>query len=92
MNKQILLKSRPQGLPTLQNFNFVESDVPKIMQGEILVKVIYFSLDPYMRGRMNDAKSYAKPVELGDVMEAGGVGEVGIGCHMGAWPARTRAM
>ena len=76
MNKQILLKSRPQGLQTLQNFNFVESDVPKPMQGEILLKVIYFSLDPYMRGRMNDAKSYAKPVELGDVMEAGGVGEV----------------
>ena len=76
MNKKILLKSRPNGVPTLQNFKLIEADLPKIEDGEIIVKVIYFSLDPYMRGRMNDAKSYAKPVALGEVMEAGGVGEV----------------
>ena len=76
MNKKILLNSRPNGVPTLQNFKLIEADLPKIEDGEIVVKVIYFSLDPYMRGRMNDAKSYAKPVALGEVMEAGGVGEV----------------
>lgn len=76
MNKKILLSSRPQGIPTLKNFKLDEGDVPKISEGEILVKVIYFSLDPYMRGRMNDGKSYAKPVGIGEVMEAGGVGEI----------------
>ena len=70
MNKKILLNSRPNGVPKLQNFKLIKDDLPEIKDGEIIIKVIYFSLDPYMRGRMNDVKSYAKPVALGEVMEA----------------------
>jgi NADPH-dependent curcumin reductase len=76
MNRQILLKSRPAGAPGLDNFALVERPVPEPGDGQILVRHSWMSLDPYMRGRMSDAKSYAKPVEVGAVMTAGTVGEV----------------
>jgi NADPH-dependent curcumin reductase CurA len=75
-NTQILLASRPAGWPTEQNFRIVEMPVPEPVEREILVRVRWLSLDPYMRGRMNDAKSYAAKVEIGDVMVGGAVGEV----------------
>ena len=62
--KQIVLASRPVGLPTLHNFRFEEVDLPEINKGEILLKGMFYSVDPYMRGRMNDAKSYAAPFPL----------------------------
>ena len=65
MNRQIILASRPSGLPTNQNFDLIEVDERAPRNGEVLCKTIYLSLDPYMRGRMNEAKSYAKPVTLG---------------------------
>ncbi|WP_371192920.1 NADP-dependent oxidoreductase [Glaciecola sp. SC05] len=76
MNKQWKLKSRPVGEPTLENWEFSEGEVPSISDGELLVKVHYVSLDPAMRGWLNDAKSYIEPVQIGDVMRAGTVGEV----------------
>jgi NADPH-dependent curcumin reductase CurA len=75
-NKQILLDNRPQGEATASNFKLVESQTPPLKEGEVLVRHHYLSLDPYMRGRMNDAKSYAAPQPLGQVMQGGTVGEV----------------
>ena len=62
--KQIVLESRPPGLLTLKNFRFEEVDLPEIKEGEMLLKGMFYSVDPYMRGRMNDAKSYAAPFPL----------------------------
>ncbi len=75
-NRQILLVSRPTGEPTTDNFRMVESDVPRPGSGQMLLRSIYLSLDPYMRGRMSAAKSYAPPVEIGQVMEGRAVAEV----------------
>lgn len=75
-NIRILLASRPSGEPTRENFRFETVPLPIPGEGEVLLRTIYLSLDPYMRGRMNDAKSYAAPVELGAVMEGGTVAEV----------------
>jgi NADPH-dependent curcumin reductase len=76
MNRQIVLKSRPAAMPALDNFALVERPVPEPADGQFLVRHLWMSLDPYMRGRMSDAKSYAKPVGVGEVMAAGTVGEV----------------
>ena len=75
-NRQILLASRPKGEPTAENFRLVETEIPSPGPGQLLVRSIYLSLDPYMRGRMNAGKSYARPVEVGEVMEGRAVGEV----------------
>ena len=74
--KQIVLASRPKGLPTRENFRVEEVPMPGVPQGGLLLRVLYLSLDPYMRGRMDDRKSYAKPVGLGEVMTAESVCEV----------------
>jgi len=76
LNKQVLLASRPQGAVTEANFRFVEAPVGKPRSGEVLVRNEWLSLDPYMRGRMSDAKSYAKSTEIGEVMVGQTVGEV----------------
>jgi NADPH-dependent curcumin reductase CurA len=75
INKQVLLASRPQGRVIEDNFRIVESPMPQPGDGEVLVRNEWLSLDPYMRGRMNDAKSYAAPVQLGEVMVGQTVGE-----------------
>jgi len=75
-NRQIHLVSRPQGEPTADNFKLVESAVPALAPGQVLVRNHYLSLDPYMRGRMNESKSYAQPQPLNEVMIGGTVGEV----------------
>jgi NADPH-dependent curcumin reductase CurA len=75
-NRQILLASRPNGEPTLENFHQVEGEIPRPGPGQMLLRSIFLSLDPYMRGRMNAAKSYAPPVEIGQVMEGRAVAEV----------------
>jgi NADPH-dependent curcumin reductase len=66
--KQIVLASRPTGLPRRENFRLEEGPMPEPPQDGLLLRVLYLSLDPYMRGRMDDRKSYAKPVALGEVM------------------------
>lgn len=75
-NQQVLLDNRPQGEATLSNFKLVEVDLPALQEGQVLVRHHYLSLDPYMRGRMNDSKSYAASQPLGEVMLGGTVGEV----------------
>jgi NADPH-dependent curcumin reductase len=75
-NRQFLLAQRPQGLPSRETFSYVESVLGEPGPGQILVKNQYLSLDPAMRGWMNDAKSYIPPVGLGEVMRALGVGQV----------------
>jgi NADPH-dependent curcumin reductase CurA len=76
MNRQIHLVSRPEGEATASNFRLVEAPLPALADGQVLVRHHYLSLDPYMRGRMNDAKSYAEPQKLDTVMQGGIVGEV----------------
>ena len=75
-NRQFLLVSRPTGEPTHDNFKMIEAPVPDLKDGQVLVKHHYLSLDPYMRGRMSDAKSYAPPQPLNQVMIGGTAGEV----------------
>src|SRR5438094_906491 len=75
-NKQVLLASRPQGRVTEDNFRIVEAPIGRPAAGEVLVRNEWLSLDPYMRGRMSEAKSYVPPVQLGEVMVGQTVGEV----------------
>lgn len=74
--ERIVLASRPVGEPTLDNFRFEEFPIPQPGPGQMLLHTLWLSLDPYMRGRMSDAPSYAKPVGIGEVMEGGTVSEV----------------
>jgi NADPH-dependent curcumin reductase CurA len=75
-NQQFLLASRPQGAVKREDFDFVEGPAPEPAEGEALVEVEYLSLDPAMRGWMNEGRSYVPPVGIGEVMRAGGVGKV----------------
>ncbi len=81
INRRIVLASRPAGAPTKANFRLEESAKPAPGKGEILLRSIYLSLDPYMRGRMSDAPSYAEPVKLGEVMVGGTVCQVESSNH-----------
>ncbi len=76
VNHRILLASRPVGEPTLDDFSLVGEAVPTPGPGQLLLRAIHLSLDPYMRGRMNAAKSYAAPVEVGEVLVGGTVSEI----------------
>jgi len=76
MNKIILLKNRPTGKPTLKDFEFTEEEEPKAKEGELLLKTKYVSVDPYLRGRMRDAKSYIEPFKVGEPLESGIIAEV----------------
>jgi NADPH-dependent curcumin reductase CurA len=78
MNRQITLASRPVGFPAESDFRLIESCIPSPGDGEVLVRTVYLSLDPYMRGRISDRKSYAAPVEIGQVMVGGAVSRVVI--------------
>jgi len=75
-NRQIHLDNRPEGEATLSNFKLVTTETPALQDNHVLVRHHYMSLDPYMRGRMNDSKSYAAPQPLNAVMQGGTVGEV----------------
>jgi NADPH:quinone reductase len=75
-NRKFTLASRPVGMPKESDFKLVEVPLPPPNAGEVLVRSLYISVDPYMRGRMNDARSYADPVEIGGTMVGGVVGEV----------------
>jgi NADPH-dependent curcumin reductase CurA len=96
MAKAWHLKSRPQGIPTADNFELKELDLPPLADGMIRVRNRWLSVDPYMRGRMNDVKSYVPPFQLGEPMEGGAIGEVveskaegfasgDLVQHMGGW-------
>jgi NADPH-dependent curcumin reductase CurA len=83
INKRFVLASRPSGEPTAQNFRLEEVPLPSLADGDVLVRHHYLSLDPYMRGRMNEGKSYAQPQALNAVMVGGTVGEVVESRHPG---------
>ncbi|RQQ58686.1 NADP-dependent oxidoreductase [Burkholderia stagnalis] len=83
VNRQILLVSRPQGAASADNFRLVETPLAPLASGEVRVRNHFLSLDPYMRGRMSDAKSYAEPQPLDDVMIGGTAGEVIESRHPG---------
>ncbi|MFT6749533.1 MAG: NADPH-dependent curcumin reductase CurA, partial [Flavobacterium sp.] len=75
-NKQIIFKKRPSGVPDAATWQLENNPVPELQEGEILVQQHYISLDPAMRGWMNDSKSYIPPVGIDDVMRAGSIGKV----------------
>jgi NADPH-dependent curcumin reductase CurA len=83
INQQIHLVSRPDGEAVAENFKLVEAELPELKDGQVLVRHHFLSLDPYMRGRMNDAKSYAAPQPLNAVMQGGTVGEIAESRHPG---------
>ena len=76
LNQEIHLAARPQGWPTLDTFALIEMPIPEPTEGQVLVRNIFMSVDPYMRGRMNAARSYALPYEVGQVLYGGAVGQV----------------
>jgi NADPH-dependent curcumin reductase len=80
-SRRIVLAARPNGMPKPDNFRMEEIELPPPQAGKVLLRVRYLSLDPYMRGRMDDRKSYAKPVAVGDVMEGETVAEVTASRH-----------
>ena len=76
VNRRIVLASRPVGVPTAENFRLEEEPAPEPRHGEVLVRALWLSLDPYMRGRMSAGKSYAAPNPVGGVMTGGVCGRV----------------
>ncbi|MCU1795941.1 NADP-dependent oxidoreductase [Pectobacterium polaris] len=76
INRRVVLAQRPHGAPTQETFRLEQQPVPQVDSGHILLRTVFLSLDPYMRGRMSDAPSYAKPVELNDVMVGGTISRV----------------
>lgn len=76
MNNTILLKRRPQGTPTLEDFEFKKENKPEAGENEILVKARFISVDPYLRGRMRDEKSYIEPFKVGEPLESGIIAEI----------------
>src|SRR5215471_11799864 len=75
-SREIHLNSRPNGWPTLDNFKLLQTKVPPPAEGEVRVRNLFMSVDPYMRGRMREAKSYVPPFQVGNVLEGSAVGEV----------------
>lgn len=80
-SREIRLKKRPQGLPSSDCFELVSVELPEIKDGELLVRNVWMSVDPYMRGRMNDVKSYVAPFALGAPLEGGAIGRVAASRH-----------
>ncbi len=83
VNRRILLETRPKGAPTAENFRLDQHDIVLPLAGQVLTQTLYLSLDPYMRGRMSDAPSYAAPVGMGDVMVGAAVSRVMASEHEG---------
>src|SRR6202046_5251577 len=81
INHQVRLAARPVGLPKRSDWQFTETPVPKPGDREVLVRTLYLSLDPAMRGWMNEGRSYIAPVGIGEVMRAGGIGRVVASNH-----------
>src|SRR6187455_2568520 len=76
INREIHLKNRPNGMPEAANFELVETPIPKPAAGQFLVRNIFMSVDPYMRGRMMDRESYVAPFQIGKPLDGGSVGRV----------------
>jgi NADPH-dependent curcumin reductase len=82
-NRRVLLKRRPNGMPVPDDFSVVDSPLPEPREGQVLLRGIYLSLDPYMRGRISGQQSYAQPTAIGDVIEGRVVGQVARSRHPG---------
>ena len=80
-NREIHLKSRPEGMPSAENFELVETSVPEPSDGQFVTRNIWMTVDPYMRGRMYDMKSYVPPFQVGEVLDGGAVGQVIVSKH-----------
>lgn len=80
-NRRWVLASRPVGIPTAENFRLENAELPEPAEGQMLLRAVYLSLDPYMRGRMSDAPSYAAPVAIGDVMVGATISRVVSSLH-----------
>ena len=76
VNRQFVLAARPVGMPKESDFSLVEAPIPALANGEVLLRSMYLSVDPYMRGRMTGIRTYADPVNIGQVMVGGAVGKV----------------
>ena len=76
MRRSVILRERPSGMPERSNFEIVSETIPAPEAGEVVTRVLYLSIDPYMRGRLSDRKSYATPVQIGEVMTGESIGEV----------------
>ncbi|MGB8348803.1 MAG: hypothetical protein WCE47_00085, partial [Gaiella sp.] len=87
-SREIRLAARPRGAPVGSDFELAEVELPDPGDGEILVRNAYVSVDPYMRGRMNDAKSYVPPFALGEPLRGGAVGQV-VASRNDRWPQGT---
>lgn len=74
--KQIIFKERPEGMPDDSTFSFEKTDIPELKDGQVLLKATWFSVDPYMRGKMSDAKSYTEPFEVGKPLNGGAIAVV----------------
>jgi NADPH-dependent curcumin reductase CurA len=85
-NRQIVLAGRPKGMPGLEHFRFVDAPLPEPALGQALVRTLYLSVDPYMRGRMNEGKSYVPPYPLNEVISGGSIGQVVESKHEGLKP------
>jgi NADPH-dependent curcumin reductase len=83
LNRQIVLQARPQGEPKADDFRLLERELPAPADGQVLLRTVYLSIDPYMRGRMNEGPSYAPPVQIGQVMVGGTVSRVVLSRHPG---------
>ena len=81
VNRQIVLVARPEGVPKPTDFRLIETPIAELAEGQFLVKTNYLSVDPYMRGRISEAKSYAEPVQIGQLMVGGAVGTVAESRH-----------
>src|ERR1700683_1911932 len=77
VNRKFTLAARPVGMPKESDFRLVEAPIPALAEGQILLRTIFLSVDPYMRGRMNGVRTYADPVDIGQLMVGGTVGGVG---------------
>jgi NADPH-dependent curcumin reductase CurA len=75
-SREFRLASRPTGWPTLNNFSLAETDLPAVAEGQVMVRNVFMSVDPYMRGRMNDMKSYVPSFQIGKALEGNAIGEV----------------
>ncbi len=75
-NKEIRFASRPTGMPTIETFQIVDTETPKPKDGEVLIRTLYLSVDPYLRGRMREGRSYIEPFQIGDVISNSAVGQV----------------
>jgi NADPH-dependent curcumin reductase CurA len=89
MSRRVVLASRPHGEPQESDFRLETAPIPELGPGQVLLRTLWLSLDPYMRGRMSDAKSYAKPVGIGEVITGGTVSEVLSSNHPGFAPGDT---